>query len=198
MTCTGGVWVLNALRLGDKSSTCDSSKAGYLRYSGGKFEGCNGSSWAEVGSKLKVYKADGVTEVGTYIGTRGATGTDKCVGINYTDSTGTLYELDNSACNMPALVGLSPNVVVWTNNDCTGTAYAGYQSMDGMTGWCCTGSASCTSALCQKATSGAVSVSALSYREGDGSCHVQGASVQTRTPMVTPYALCGTSPCLVK
>ena len=48
MTCTGGVWVLNALQLGDKSVTCDSGKAGYMRYSGGQFEGCDGSSWVQL------------------------------------------------------------------------------------------------------------------------------------------------------
>lgn len=56
MTCTGGVWVLNALQLGDKSVTCDSGKAGYLRYSGGNFEGCDGSSWIQLaGGKPRSY-----------------------------------------------------------------------------------------------------------------------------------------------
>ncbi len=198
MTCTGGVWVLNALQLGNKSATCDSGKAGYLRYSGGQFEGCDGSSWIQlVSSKLKVYKSDGVTEVGTYIGTRGATGTDKCVGINYTDSTGTLYELADADCHLPNCA--AGNYVVWESPNCIGTPYGGLSSPDGFVGFCCTGAGACTSDLCQKATSGAVSITAVSRRDCFGACTSQSASTVARYPMIAPYsALCGLTPCLVK
>ena len=45
MTCTSGVWVLNALKLGNSSVTCNSSNAGYIRWNGSAFQGCNGSIW---------------------------------------------------------------------------------------------------------------------------------------------------------
>ncbi len=48
MTCTGGVWVLDALKLGNSSVTCNSGNAGYVRWDGSKFEGCNGSSWIQL------------------------------------------------------------------------------------------------------------------------------------------------------
>ncbi len=45
MTCTSGVWVLNALKLGNSSVTCNSSNAGYIRWNGSAFQGCDGTSW---------------------------------------------------------------------------------------------------------------------------------------------------------
>lgn len=45
MTCTSGVWVLNALKLGNSSVTCNSSNAGYIRWNGSTFQGCNGTNW---------------------------------------------------------------------------------------------------------------------------------------------------------
>ena len=48
LTCTGGVWVSNAVLLGTTSATCDSTKAGYIRYTGGQFEGCNGTGWIQL------------------------------------------------------------------------------------------------------------------------------------------------------
>jgi hypothetical protein len=50
LTCTGGVWVSNAVLLGTTSATCDSTKAGYIRYTGGQFEGCNGTGWIQLAS----------------------------------------------------------------------------------------------------------------------------------------------------
>lgn len=45
MTCTSGVWVLDALKLGNSSVTCNSSNAGYLKFDGTGFSGCDGSNW---------------------------------------------------------------------------------------------------------------------------------------------------------
>ena len=45
MTCTSGVWVLNAAKLGNSSVTCNSGNAGYIKWDGDKFLGCEGASW---------------------------------------------------------------------------------------------------------------------------------------------------------
>ena len=79
LTCTGGVWVSNAVLLGTTSATCDSTKAGYIRYTGGQFEGCNGTGWIQLaGGGAPTYL--GVTPT-TYNGNLGGyTGANaKCV-----------------------------------------------------------------------------------------------------------------------
>jgi len=55
LTCTGGVWVANPIRAGNLS-TCDSGNAGYIRWSGSAFEGCNGTSWIRLaGGSIPTY-----------------------------------------------------------------------------------------------------------------------------------------------
>jgi len=56
LTCTGGVWVANPIRAGNLS-TCNSGNAGYIRWSGSAFEGCNGTSWIQLagGSSAPTY-----------------------------------------------------------------------------------------------------------------------------------------------
>ena len=48
LTCTGGVWVSNAVLMGTTAAACDAGKAGYIRYNSGSFEGCNGSAWVQL------------------------------------------------------------------------------------------------------------------------------------------------------
>ena len=69
LTCTGGVWVSNAVLLGTTSATCDSTKAGYIRYAGGKFEGCNGTGWIRLAGGMPTSYA-GATPT-TYNGNAG-------------------------------------------------------------------------------------------------------------------------------
>lgn len=61
LTCTGGVWVSNAVLMGTTSATCDSTKAGYIRYAGGKFEGCNGTGWIQLAGGGKPSSYAGAT-----------------------------------------------------------------------------------------------------------------------------------------
>ena len=71
LTCTGGVWVSNAVLMGSTSATCDSTKAGYIRYTGGKFEGCNGTGWIQLAGGGKPSSYAGATPT-TYDGNAGA------------------------------------------------------------------------------------------------------------------------------
>ena len=70
LTCTGGVWVSNAVLMGTTSATCDSTKAGYIRYTGGKFEGCNGTGWIQLAGSGKPSSYAGATPT-TYTGNLG-------------------------------------------------------------------------------------------------------------------------------
>ena len=79
LTCTGGVWVSNAVLMGTTAATCDSTNAGYIRYNSGQFEGCNGTGWIQLaGGGVPTYL--GVTPT-TYTGNLGGyTGANaKCV-----------------------------------------------------------------------------------------------------------------------
>lgn len=80
LTCTGGVWVSNAVLLGTTSATCDSTKAGYIRYTGGQFEGCNGTGWIQLAGGGKPSSYAGATPT-TYNGAMGgiAGANAKCV-----------------------------------------------------------------------------------------------------------------------
>ena len=124
LTCTGGVWVSNAVLMGTISATCDSTKAGYIRYTGGKFEGCNGTGWIQLASssKLRVYKADGVTVLGNYLGSLG-TNTETNAPCAYTmyadETTGAIVALDYYDCS-----ATTPSQNVWFSaTNCTGTAW---------------------------------------------------------------------------
>jgi len=73
LTCTGGVWVANPIRAGNLS-TCNSGNAGYIRWSGSAFEGCNGTSWIQLagGSKPTYAGATPTTYTGNLGGIAGA------------------------------------------------------------------------------------------------------------------------------
>ena len=70
MTCTGGVWVANGAQLGNNASACAAGTAGYLRWTGTQFEGCDGSSWIQLVSSGKP----------TYLGVTSSTYTGSSVG----------------------------------------------------------------------------------------------------------------------
>lgn len=46
--CVSNVWTVQPLIVGATSLTCDSTYAGMLRWTGTKFEGCNGTAWGTV------------------------------------------------------------------------------------------------------------------------------------------------------
>ena len=105
LTCTGGVWVSNAVLLGTTSATCDSTKAGYIRYTGGQFEGCNGTGWIQLASssKLRVYNSDGTTVLGNYLGTLNSAdiSSNTCQFTLYAnETTGVVKTLDAYECNI--------------------------------------------------------------------------------------------------
>ena len=192
MTCTGGVWVLNALQLGNKSVTCDSGKAGYLRYSGGNFEGCDGSSWVQlVSSKLKVYKADGVTELGNLVGSY-AMG---CDGLVYADSsTGTVSSLNVGACSTKSI----NSTVYFPGANCSGTPFFWSGETQASLASCCTGSATCTTNRCAMKCDPATSsiVYAVTRRTSLGACQTENSN-RTNCDTIPACSEDG-SPCVVK
>lgn len=193
LTCTGGVWVSNAVLMGTTSATCDSTKAGYIRYTGGKFEGCNGTGWIQLASSnLKVYKADGVTLLGNLVGSYDRS----CQGIVYTDSNGVLNNLSSAAC-YATVVAVT---VFFSGSNCTGTTYFDGNASPDILGYCCTGSASCTTNKCASAgyiaSSGGAYVPFGSFRNSWGTCTNNSATVY---PMAT-VTTCSDNgtPCVVK
>ncbi|MGE4350689.1 MAG: DUF1566 domain-containing protein [Bdellovibrionales bacterium] len=48
--CSGGIWVAQALHIGGTASDCSSSLAGLIQWTGTAFQGCDGSSWVDLGS----------------------------------------------------------------------------------------------------------------------------------------------------
>lgn len=181
MTCTSGVWVLNAMKLGNSSVTCNSSNAGYMRWSGSTFEGCNGSSWVQlVSNNLKVYKSDGVTELGNLVGSYDA----GCQGLVYANSTtGALTSLNSLECSTSATSGYS---VFFSGSNCSGTTYTAASVI----GYCCTGSSACTSNLC--VANGTVATTPIgSYRSYTGVCtNTSGSSSVAPTRALTCDGWC--------
>jgi len=194
LTCTGGVWVSNAVLMGTTSATCDSTKAGYIRYTGGQFEGCNGTGWIQLagGRPLKVYSSDGVTVVGNYLGTLNAAdilGNDTCAYTLYADeTTGVVKQLSTYECNMNA-----SGDAYFSGANCTGTTYIQASTW----GFCCTGSGICTTNRCMPA-GGTSSTHAYSSRRqnGNGLCVNGSSSIVGSYP--TKANTCGDGPCLVK
>lgn len=187
LTCTGGVWVSNAVLLGTTSATCDSSNAGYIRYNGGSFEGCNGLSWIQLASSggYKVYQADGTTLVGNLIGPL----TNNCNNLVYSDVSGNISYLNGIDCS-----GLAAHSLHFTGANCTGTAYA---LAANHYGWACTGSANCQTNL-SIGTNPVAVVTIASYRSAGGDCAVNNTS-GSYYPVTSYTAKCGgTGPCLVK
>lgn len=195
LVCSGGVWVANSMRAGNTVATCNSGNAGYIRWSGSAFEGCDGDSWITLASTggLKVYQDDGTTVVGNLVGTNGAA-TQTCIGIVYADTTtGQLSALNTSDCASSFSGSYS---IYWSGSNCTGTSYT---SNTNYYGYCCTGSAVCLTDICVADTSYSSSSHAyLSKRYmGDGTCtNLSGSDLlyPTRTPV------CGSNGggCLVK
>lgn len=192
LTCTGGVWVSNAVLLGTTSATCDSTKAGYIRYTGGQFEGCNGTGWIQLASssKLRVYNSDGTTVLGNYLGSLNATdiSSSKCAGTLYADeTTGVVMMLNIIDCSEQ---GANANVF-FSGANCSGTPFLQASAV----GYCCTGSGVCTTDKCTAdATSSSRTIG--SYRGSSGGC----TSLYNTTQNLygTRPFLCGNSPCLVK
>lgn len=196
LTCTSGVWVSNAVLVGTTGATCDASTSGYIRYSGGQFQGCNGSSWVQLvtgGGNLKVYKDDGVTVVGNLVGSNGdlSSAGVPCVGLIYADTTtGQMTQLTTSECNIDAL-----SFIYWTSTNCTGTSF--FPSSSTYRGYCCTGSSTCTTNICTTDTSSSyMQRSFSSYRNGAGQCFNSSGSQYS---YLTKTPTCGSSgQCLVK
>ena len=192
LTCTGGVWVSNAVLLGTTSATCDSTKAGYIRYNGGQFEGCNGTGWIQLASssKLKVYHSDGTTVLGNYLGFFGTPefGYSTCQFTLYADeTTGITKWLNLIDCSEQAINAIT----YFSGANCSGTPFL----QAGAVGYCCTGSGTCTTDKCTAdATNSSRTIG--SYRAISGIC----ASPYNNTQNLygTRPFLCGNSPCLVK
>jgi hypothetical protein len=49
LKCVSSAWVTNSIQIGNDAATCDSGKAGSIRYASGSVEVCNGSAWGAVG-----------------------------------------------------------------------------------------------------------------------------------------------------
>ncbi len=194
LTCTGGVWVSNAVLMGTTSAACDSTKAGYIRYTGGKFEGCNGTGWIQLASssKLRVYKSDGTTVLGNHLGFFGTPefGYSMCIYTIYADeTTGITKWLNANDCNEQAV----NTSVYFTGADCSGTPLLGITDL---TGYCCTGSGTCTTNKCTAESGTASSRTVASYRSYQGSC--VSPYNNTVATYVTRPPLCGDSSCIVK
>jgi len=187
LTCTGGVWVANPIRAGNLS-TCNSGNAGYIRWSGSAFEGCNGTSWIQLagGSGLKVYKADGVTELGNLVGTA-APGSNPCEGLVYAeDDSGDLHMLSAQDCTV---LGNVNTYALFSGSNCTGAVYGNG------TVWGCTGAAVCqTDKSSYQAGTGATR-SYASRRDLSGVCENITGSTGTYTTY-TPF--CQGQYCRVK
>mgnify|MGYP003584787938 CR=1 FL=1 len=192
LTCTGGVWVSNAVLMGTTSATCDSTKAGYIRYTGGQFEGCNGTGWIQLASssKLRVYTSDGTTVLGNYLGTLNALDVSSyvCAGILYADeTTGVIKMLSSQECGE-----VSNGTVYFSGSNCTGTPY---MRTSGGHGLCCTGLVTCMTSKCKPVAGTESSHAYVSYRQSTGNCVSGSASVGS---VLTQPILCGESPCIVK
>ena len=190
LTCTGGVWVANPIRAGNLS-TCNSGNAGYIRWSGSAFEGCNGTSWIQLagGTGLKVYKSDGVTVLGNYLGSLAEPShiANPCHFTIYADeTTGQTKGLDATDC---ATSGAS-SLTYFSGSNCTGTA-----TISGVMGYCCTGSANCTTNKCRYDPNTYGSYTYNSRRDTTGVCT---ASYSTHAAYIGMPLACGDSPCLVK
>ncbi len=194
LTCTGGVWISNAVLMGTTSATCDSTKAGYIRYTGGQFEGCNGTGWIQLASSssLKVYKGDGVTVLGNYLGSIGASAehTAPCKYMLYAnETTGQVKALDYYDCADTNDI----TTTYYSGDNCTGTVVIGAVSI----GYCCTGAAACLTNLCRHTTNYSGNFPARSKRAyTTGVCSAYIANVGGTTNSV-PTA-CGDSACVVK
>ena len=164
LTCTGGVWVSNAVLMGTTSATCDSTKAGYIRYTGGKFEGCNGTGWIQLagGGGLKVYKDDGVTELGELIGNY-ASG---CGGLVFARSDGEIISSSTPFCEG----GTMQANIFFTGDNCTGSAFSQYGDVQPYLGYCCTGSSNCTTNKCIGTGTNRNNINVRSYRGNSGNC----------------------------
>lgn len=187
LVCSGGVWVANSMRAGNTVSTCNSGNAGYIRWSGSAFEGCNGTSWIQLAggsSGLKVYKADGVTELGNVVGTNG-TVTDTCAGIVYANASGSLSVLSSTDCQSISAVNTQ---AYFSGSNCTGAVYGNGTS------YACTGAATCQTNVAVYVTGTSASRNWASIRTTAGVC-VNSPGSGSYYATVVP--LCQ-GPCLVK
>ncbi|QQR69772.1 MAG: hypothetical protein IPI58_03735 [Alphaproteobacteria bacterium] len=191
LTCTGGVWVSNAVLLGTTSATCDSTKAGYIRYTGGQFEGCNGTGWIQLASSssLKVYKSDGVTELGKMMGNY-ASG---CGGLVFARSDGEIFSASTLFCEG----GTIQTNILFTGDNCTGSPYSQHGDTQQYLGYCCTGSAQCLTNKCIGSGGKKNNVNLRSYRATNGLC---AANITTLSSLYLAVPICsdnGTA-CIVK
>ena len=208
LTCTGGVWVANPIRAGNLS-TCNSGNAGYIRWSGSAFEGCNGTSWIQLagGTGLKVYQADGVTELGALVGLADGS---RCVGLSYAANStlaakhgvaeGTIFTLEAFSCYS---YGTLNNTVYFTGVGCTGAAVSVGAVSSTYYGWCCTGAGSCTTSPCSVTGVQRPGMTYQSYRGTTGTCTNANGSGSFYPTMpfcsdTTTGSADGTKQCLVK
>lgn len=188
-------------RIGNTSLACSGTTEGAIRYNGTshELEYCNGTAWTSLspaagGGTLKVYNSDGVTVVGNYLGTLNTwehSPTNGCIYTVYSDeTTGVIGVLTGYDCSTS-----TPNTVVYFSGaNCTGSTAISYAPGTGA-GYCCTGSASCTTNRCAS-TGSAATFSYNSYRNSVGGSCVNTISSVTAYPAASPP--CGQSPCVVK
>lgn len=153
-------------KIGNTGIACSGTTEGAMRYNGTshELEYCNGTAWTSLspaaGGSLKVYKSDGVTEVGNLIGSF-ASG---CDGIAYADSTtGEIKSLNATECATTASAGCN---AYFSGANCTGTAYV---DCSGVVEFCCTGAADCTTNPCISVAS-VGSITPASRRNSSGVC----------------------------
>ncbi len=187
--------VAGEAKIGNTSLACSATTEGAMRYNSTskEMEYCNGTAWASLspagGGGLKVYKADGVTVLGNYLGNNSATSSSSnlCKDTLYSDiSTGQIHALSLNECSGFGVVGTA----YFTGSNCTGTAYINTN------GYCCTGSAPCTTDKCATVTTATGSRSYLSSRNSSGVCTNSSGSSTLYYDIA--IALCGDSACVVK
>ena len=191
VTPTATLDINGEARLGNTGLGCSGTTEGALRYNGTSKqpEYCNGSSWLQLvsGGGLKVYKGDGVTELGNLVGSYDV----DCEGLIYADNSGVVFHLDKYAC-----AGGSTNFTVYFSGaNCTGTPVindAGYNYI----GYCCTGSSSCTTKKCTNRGDATSSLPVNSKRNAIGVCSTDSSVIYGHIAL----ELCSEdgSPCLVK
>ncbi|MFY9286942.1 MAG: hypothetical protein WAO98_00410 [Alphaproteobacteria bacterium] len=108
--CVSSVWTRAALFIGTTSDTCDSTKAGKLRYNSGDLEVCNGGGWGAL-SNNAVVPTQGSATGGYFVLTQ----------TTYTGS------LNGANLNVPNVGNYGANAVCLTELT-TNTAWLGYST----------------------------------------------------------------------
>jgi hypothetical protein len=108
--CNGSTWQYPTYVLGSTSTGCNSGSAGMMQYTGGTFEGCNGSSWGSLASSSSVALSgltaatgsNTITGNGNYAQTWswGTLAGNTALALTTTDlTTGTILQVENTGAN---------------------------------------------------------------------------------------------------